>query len=227
MTAVADTRDVILRDGTTLRLRPPTSADEDAVLAFFSALSPRSLFLRFHGLPAIDPRLVRSFLDPDWRERGALVGTHVSEGGERIVALASYARLRAPTAAEAAFAVADDFQERGVGTRMLEQLAARAADMGIERFVAEVAAENVRMLGVFADAGFEETSRREGEEVIVELAIRASPGYLAEVDRRDHVAVTASLRPFFAPARAGRRERRGRSASADGGEESRPSGGPA
>jgi GNAT superfamily N-acetyltransferase len=40
-----------------------------------------------------------------------------------VVALAVYARLRDPTQAEVAFAVADEFQGRGIGTRMLERLA--------------------------------------------------------------------------------------------------------
>ena len=35
--------DVILKDGGTLRLRPPSAADEDAVLAFLEGLSERSL----------------------------------------------------------------------------------------------------------------------------------------------------------------------------------------
>jgi acyl-CoA synthetase (NDP forming)/RimJ/RimL family protein N-acetyltransferase len=198
VTAVA-ALDVILRDGTTLRLRPPAAGDADAVADLYAGLSPTSALLRFHGAAAVRPAEIRAVLDPDWRERGALVGTHWTPEGERIVALASWFRLRDPAAAEVAFAVADEFQGRGIGTRLLEQLAALAAPAGIERFVADVLAENVPMLKVFADAGFEEAQRREGDEVRVELRLAATPGYLAQVDERDHLAVTASLRPFFAP----------------------------
>ena len=45
----ADNVDVILRDGGTLRLRPPTRLDADELAAFFGRLSQRSLYLRFHG----------------------------------------------------------------------------------------------------------------------------------------------------------------------------------
>jgi RimJ/RimL family protein N-acetyltransferase len=147
--------DVILRDGGTLRLRPPSSQDTEAVTQFFATLSAQSLYLRFHGARHVGPDLARPFLDPDWDELGSLVGTLADDaGGQRIVALASYARLREPTSAEVAFAVADEEQGRGIGTRLLEQLAQRAAAHGIGSFVAEVLSENAAALGVFRDAGF-------------------------------------------------------------------------
>ena len=47
----ADTVDVILRDGSTLRLRAPAESDRDSLVRFFEQLSERSLYLRFHGSP--------------------------------------------------------------------------------------------------------------------------------------------------------------------------------
>jgi acetyl coenzyme A synthetase (ADP forming)-like protein len=191
--------DVILRDGRTLRLRPPTPGDADALLAFFGALSQRSLYLRYHGLPELGPRLVESLVEPDWQERGVLLGALVDEEGERVVAVANYVRLRDPKLAEAAFAVADEHQGRGIGTRLLEQLAARASEVGIERFVAYVLSDNRAMLGVFQSAGFELTREREGGEVEVQFPIARTESYREHVEARDHEAVVASLRPFFQP----------------------------
>ncbi len=187
--------DVILRDGSTLRLRAPDRNDAGALLAFFEGLSQRSLYLRFHGLPRVDRAIVEPYLDPDWAERGALVGML----DDRVVALANYVRLRDRTAAEAAFVVADELQGHGVGTRLLEQLAARAAAEGIDRFVAEVMADNVQMLSVFTSAGFEVARELESGEVEVRFPIAATERFRARVDERDHVAVVASLRPFFEP----------------------------
>ncbi len=198
--APTDVRDVILRDGSTLRLRRPRAADEDALLAFFSRLSDRSLYYRFHGLPAVGPRLVAPFLDPDGVERDALMGTLVEEGEERVVALASWARLRDPSAAEAAFAVEDALQGKGVGTRLLEQLAATGGETGIQRFVAEVMPENRAMLRVFEDAGFDVVRELASGTVEVRFPIVPTEDYRARVDVRDHVAVVASLEPFFEPA---------------------------
>jgi acetate---CoA ligase (ADP-forming) len=190
-----DATDVILRDGFTLRLRPPVAEDSDALVGFFSDLSQESLYLRFHGFPALGPKVVESVLDPDWRERGALLG---SLNG-RIVALANWIRLRDPRSAEVAFAVADEFQGHGIGTRLLEQLAQRAAQQGIAEFVAEVMHENSAMLGVFRDAGFKVTRAGERGELEIRLAITPTSDYREHVAARDHVAVRASLEPFFLP----------------------------
>ena len=195
--AATEHADVILRDGGTLRLRPPTSGDADALLAFFGTLSQRSLYLRYHGFPQVSPRLVESLVEPDWQERGVLLGALVDEASERVVAVANYVRLRDPKFAEAAFAVADEHQGRGIGTRLLEQLAARAAAVGIERFVAYVLPDNRAMLGVFESAGFQLTRELEGGEVEVQFPLAATESYREHVEARDHEAVVASLRPFF------------------------------
>jgi acetyl coenzyme A synthetase (ADP forming)-like protein len=195
MAAAVDVRDVILRDGSTLRLRAPQAGDQAAVLEFFSRLSERSIYFRFHGFPSLGTQLVDPFLEPDWAERGSLIGT----AGDRVVALATYVRLRDPKTAEVAFAVADELQGHGLGTRLLEQLAETAAANGIETFVAEVMPDNSAMLRVFADAGFSIARRLDGGITEVELGISPTERYRARVDERDHIAVAASLQAFFEP----------------------------
>jgi RimJ/RimL family protein N-acetyltransferase len=184
--------DVILREGSTLRLRPPRADDADALLDFFRGLSRESLYSRFHGFPALESPLVEQLLEPDWHERGALLGALAEDGREHVVAVGNYVRLRDPALAESAFTVADRFQRRGIGTRLLEQLAARAAEVGIERFVAEVLPDNEGMLGVFEGAGFELTREREGGEIEVEFPIAPTERYRERVEERDHRAVVAS-----------------------------------
>jgi acetyl coenzyme A synthetase (ADP forming)-like protein len=194
-----DAADVILRDGRTLRLRPPRDDDGPALLEFFAGLSEQSLYRRFHGFPQLGDALVEPLLAPDWSERGALLGTLADGDREHVVAVANYVRLRDPTLAEAAFAVADAHQRRGVGTRLLEQLAGRAARVGIESFVAEVLPGNRQMLGVFEAVGFELTRELQGGEVEVRFPIAPTERYETRVAERDHLAVRASLQPFFEP----------------------------
>ena len=93
MSAATEAVDVVLRDGRTLRLRAPARADADALVAFFGSLSDRSRYLRFHGFPPLRPQLVEPPLEPDWHERGALVGTLAEGDGERVIGVANYVRL--------------------------------------------------------------------------------------------------------------------------------------
>ncbi|HEY7258351.1 MAG TPA: GNAT family N-acetyltransferase [Gaiellales bacterium] len=192
--------DVILRGGRTLRLRPPTGGDADGVRRFLTELSPTSMRLRFHGARRVDDAMVASFLAPDWTSEGVLLASAVgADESDRVIGLASFIRLRDPRLAEVSFVVADDRQADGIATRLLEQIAAEAGKVGIERFIAEVLPENRPMLRVFEDSGFEVTRTDDGEEVRVDFPIRFDERYLEAVDFRDHTAVGPSLRPVLAP----------------------------
>jgi acetyl coenzyme A synthetase (ADP forming)-like protein len=193
--ALSEFADVVLRDGSTMRFRPPGRDDVDSLLAFFVGLSDESLYRRFHGHPALRQSTVEPMVDPDWVERGSLIGVK----GAAIVAAANYARLRDPRVAEVAFAVADEVQGRGIATRLLEQLAAAAAAVGIEKFLAEVMLDNHAMLRVFSEAGFETKRETVQGTAEVHLTLAATETLRARVDERDHVGVVESLRPFFTP----------------------------
>jgi acetate---CoA ligase (ADP-forming) len=194
-TVLPTVADVVLRDGSTMRFRPPVPEDVAGLLDFFRGLSDRSLYLRFHGHPSVDEHLVEPMLESDWGERGALLGTK----DERVVAVANYVRLRDVRTAEVAFAVADDFQGRGIATRLLERLAAAAASVGIEQFLAEVMLGNDAMLRVFAEAGFQTKRETVSGTVEVRLSLAPTEHLRVRVDERDHVAVVSSLGPFFEP----------------------------
>jgi acetyl coenzyme A synthetase (ADP forming)-like protein len=195
------TEDVVLRDGSTLRLRPPTADDEGALISFFASMSPESRYLRFHGATVIGRQTVSVALETDWASRGSLVGELADDAGHlTAVALATYVRLRDPKRAEVAFAVADELHGRGIGTRLLERLAEHAAEVGVEEFVAEVLPGNAAMLRVFDDAGFETARALQGGVVEVVLHLdHTRPAVVERRDERDHVAVAASLKPFFEP----------------------------
>ena len=67
----------------------------------------------------------------------------VAELGGEIIAAGSYHRDRTnPETAEVAFVVEDAQQRRGLGSILLEHLAAAAQERGIRRFTAEVLGEN-------------------------------------------------------------------------------------
>jgi acyl-CoA synthetase (NDP forming)/RimJ/RimL family protein N-acetyltransferase len=187
-------RDVLLRDGSTLRLQAPTPVDLDDIKAFYDGLSPESRYFRFHDVGRTDI-VARADAEATGVDRLALISRH--DG--RVVAVASFDGLREPGVAEVAFAVADDDQGRGIGMRMLEQLAEIAADRGIHRFDAEVMAGNGPMLGVFEHAGFAVRRRGSFGELTVSLDITPTEAVLERIGERDHLASIASLRPVLAP----------------------------
>src|ERR687886_479123 len=187
-------RDVILRDGSVLRLRSPGPEDEAAIKAFFDGLSLESRYTRFHGAGRTDT-VSRDYAAADGDARVALLA-HL---GDRVVAVAGYDRLNEPGVAEVAFAVADDMQGRGLATRMLEQLAEVAAERGVRRFDAEVLSENRAMLHVFASAGFDVRRESAFGEAHLELDIRPTERFAERVAERTHRAAVASLRPLLAP----------------------------
>jgi acetate---CoA ligase (ADP-forming) len=188
-------RDVILRDGSPLRLRAPRPEDYDDIKVFYDGLSEDSLYTRFHGSVRTEGP-ARSDAEADGDARVVLIGWRA----DRVVASGSYDRLREPAVAEVAFTVAEDFQGRGVATRILEQLAEIGAERGIARFDAEVMDSNQAMLAVFNRAGFGVRSRLDFEELLVSLDIQPTEAVQEKIEERDHRGVVASLRPILAPA---------------------------
>ena len=188
-------RDVLLRDGSTLRLQTPVPSDFGDIKAFYDGLSPESRYLRFHGYGGTD-FAARAAVEASGVDRFALIARHDGV----VVAVAGFDGLREPGVAEVSFAVADDLQRHGIGTRMLEQLAAVGAERGIHRFDAEVMLDNQPMLGVFQGAGFAVRRRTSYGELTVSLDITPTEAVRERIDERDHLAAVASLRPVLAPA---------------------------
>jgi acetyl coenzyme A synthetase (ADP forming)-like protein len=188
--------DVVLRDGSTLHLRPVRPDDADGIRAFFAGLSSESLYYRFFTVRRLDAGTIAAFADVDYAARFALVG----ECRGRIVALASYHRdEHHPDRAEVAFAIADELQGRGVGTRFLERLADIARERGIASFDAYVLGENHRMMQVFLDSGFSVTRRLDQGVFHVSLSLDRTSAFEEKVAQRSQTAATASMKGFFEP----------------------------
>jgi acyl-CoA synthetase (NDP forming)/GNAT superfamily N-acetyltransferase len=171
--------DVLLSDGGTVHLRPITPEDAPAVVAVHSRFSDRTRYLRyFSPYPRIPQRDLTRFTTVDHADREAIVVVL----GEAIVAIGRYDRI-APDEAEVAFVVEDAHQGRGIGSVLLEHLAAAAAEHGIRRFVAEVLPENGAMMRIFTDAGY--VPSRTYDDGVVHLLFDIEPTEASiEVSRR-------------------------------------------
>jgi GNAT superfamily N-acetyltransferase len=129
--------------------------DAEEMLGMFSRLSQETLYMRFH-LP------YRSV--PGWAlERFAGAGfdgeclVAVAEDG--IIGHAMYASQEDGREAEVALVVEDAWQRRGIGKRLLHELARRAKNRGVETFFCLALGENRRVPGLVG-AVFEEVESR-------------------------------------------------------------------
>ena len=151
-------------------------ADADALVAFHGGLSRApATCATSRPTRASRERDLYRFTHVDHHDRVALV----AELGGEIIAVGRYERRRRPApdaAAEVAFVVADAHQGRGIGSVLLEHLAAAGRERGVERFDAVVLAENSAMMRVFRDAGYETTRHLEYGEVTLEFDDRRDRG---------------------------------------------------
>jgi acyl-CoA synthetase (NDP forming)/RimJ/RimL family protein N-acetyltransferase len=187
--------DVVLADGGTAHLRPIAPADAEALQAFHLRQSPESTYLRFFApMPRLSDADAHRFTHVDHVDRVALVATVADE----IIGVGRYDRT-APRTAEVAFNVADAHQGRGLGSVLLEHLAAAARENGVHRFVAEVLPQNRRMLGVFRDAGYEVRPVFEDGVVSLSFDIDPTERSLAVMEAREHRAEFRSVAALLSP----------------------------
>lgn len=159
--------DVVLRDGGVVHLRPIRPDDADAVEKFHAGQSAESIYLRFFApLQRLSARELERFTHVDHRDRVGLVATL----GAAIVGIGRYDRVDAGTA-EVAFNISDAHQGRGIGSVLLEHLAAAARERGIGRFVADVLPQNRKMIGVFSEAGYKVSHHYEDGVIALEFDI--------------------------------------------------------
>jgi GNAT superfamily N-acetyltransferase len=121
-------------------IRPMTRADRPALANFPDRVSAASAIFRFHGsLTVLTDQTLDLLLDLVDGQREAI--TAVDDRG--IAGVARFARDDLdPAVAEVAILVADEWQHRGLARQLLRPLAERAWSAGIERFRAEIQADN-------------------------------------------------------------------------------------
>lgn len=195
--SIAYEADIVLRDGSTLHIRPLEPRDRSVVLALHRRLTPESRHLRCcapaadAGAPPLDV-----LTEVDFKDTFALV----AEVCGRVVAAAHYFRsAENPEQAEVCFVTDDALHGRGIGMRMLELLSDVARDQGVRAFEAEVLGENQKMMDVFLTSGYEVTSRLEGGQFHVTFPLAESRQFEERHARRSREAAVASMKVFFEP----------------------------
>jgi acyl-CoA synthetase (NDP forming)/RimJ/RimL family protein N-acetyltransferase len=188
--------DVVGADGGSMHIRPVRPSDAAAIVEFHAGLSTRTRYLRyFSPYPRIPTRDLFRYTHVDHHGRVALVAVL----GHAIIAVGRYEQIDDTDEAEVAFVVADAHQGRGIGSVLLEHLAAAARECGIKRFHAIVLAENTGMMRVFRDAGYEVTRSQEYGEVTLEFAVDETAVTEAVMREREQHAEARSIQRLLCP----------------------------
>jgi GNAT superfamily N-acetyltransferase len=175
----------MLRSGQEVLVRPIRAQDSEGLLEGFQQLSPESRYRRFLApQPTLGRAQLRYLTEVDHHDHEALLAIDpLTRNG---LGVARFVRSREnPSVAEVAVAVADDWQGRGLGTTLLQELAGRAREEGVSRFSATVLADNsgvIEMVFKLGDA--EVTSRHDGViDLVMELPRSGLPRSLREALR--------------------------------------------
>lgn len=185
--------DVLLSDGSLAVVRHLGPDDGAALHDLHERVSEDTLWLRFFSIARV---AAHRYVDHVLSSPETIALVAVVDG--EVVALGT-AEPTAPQVCEVAFLVADDHRGQGLGTLLLEHLAAEARDRGVRRFEARVLTSNHRMLEVFGDAGFVTELCRDGGEEVVTMETVVTPQVQDAADRREFEAESLSLAPMFAP----------------------------
>lgn len=190
--------DVVLRDGATAHLRPVVPTDRDALNTMYEKQSEQSIYLRFFApKPKLTDKELTRFTTVDHNDRVAFVLFL----GEELIGIGRYDRTHVPTEAEVAFLISDHHQGRGIGSILLEHLAAAALERGIEKFSAEVLPQNRKMINVFAEAGYEVKRAFDDGFVMVQFDIDPTDRSREVMEAREHRAEAKSISELLAPER--------------------------
>jgi acetyltransferase len=157
-----------LPDGRRWTLRP--IRPEDAVMEreFVNGLSERSRYLRFmYVLPAITPEMLSRFTQIDYDREMALIAVVHEDEGDKQVGVARYVTYPDGRSCEFAIVVGDNWQRRGIATRLLQRLIDVAREHRLEQMDGIVLRENRNMQALAERLGFRQEASSEDPDLVV------------------------------------------------------------
>ncbi len=155
-----------------LQIRSLRANDEGALRAAFDALSRTSRYQRFLGHTMLTEEMSRHLCRVDCSNHVALAAFTPREG--RLVGVARFIRESVDRSrAEVAVTIGDGWQRRGLGTRLLLNLAEISRSVGVTTFVAYAFADNLGIRRLVAKAGVVSASI-DGPEIMLVVRLEAS-----------------------------------------------------
>jgi acyl-CoA synthetase (NDP forming)/RimJ/RimL family protein N-acetyltransferase len=188
--------DIVAADGGTVHLRPICPEDAEELTGLMDRSSDQTRYYRFFGpMKRLSDRDLHRFTHVDHVDRVAFVVLL----GDQIIGVGRFDRYPGTDDAEVAFLIEDAHQGRGLGSVLLEHLAAAARERGIKNFVAEVLAQNSKMVRVFQDAGYKAERSYEDGVVHLTFPIEQTEDALAVAYEREQRSESRSIARLLKP----------------------------
>ncbi|MFH1910969.1 MAG: GNAT family N-acetyltransferase [Pseudomonadota bacterium] len=161
------------KTGLQLFLRPVKISDEPLLKDFFYSLSDQSLNRRFLSLRRDMPHeRLQDFVIIDYTREVVILAVIGDADNELIVGVGQYSIDEASHTAEVAFAIGDNYQDRGIGQEMLSYLTYLARREGLLGFTAEVRIDNRPMLHLLEKGGFDLQKKSDAGVYDLKMAFR-------------------------------------------------------
>jgi acetate---CoA ligase (ADP-forming) len=191
---------VILKDGSTMVFRPIRKEDAPVWLDFYRRLSISQESLRLLHFPtrmSIEDAI--HYCTVDYTSQFAVVA-ETREGQEKhIIAEGRYIQKTDRKIAEISIVVLNYYQQKGIGTKLIEWLAIAARKQGIEFFETQVLTNNTALLSVFQSYGFLMEQRQENDVYYIKFPLTRTPQVEEKKYERTAIATNKSLQYILKP----------------------------
>ena len=144
-----------LADGTDITIRPIRPEDAEIEQSFVKALSSQSKYFRFmRSLNELTQEMLVRFTQIDYHRELALIAVVEQDGGETELGVARYIINPDGRSCEFALVVADAWQGKGIGSRLMQALMEAARQRGLGEINGEILSTNHNMLHLMTSLGF-------------------------------------------------------------------------
>lgn len=147
--AVENERQVTLKNGREVRLRPARASDAGAIRRLFFTLSEEDVYTRFFSkVQSLTNTQVERLCNFDHEDEVGFVAVTGSREQETLVGQSCYFVTPATNMAETAFVIDPRWQGTGLGSALQQRMAEHARQRGVRGFVAEILADNRKMIAL-------------------------------------------------------------------------------
>jgi acetyltransferase len=146
----------ILEDGRSVILRPIRPEDEPREFGLWETFSPKTFRYRFFGPPrkVTHEEMVR-YTNIDYRREMAFVAELREEGKRKMIGVSRLIVDPQGESGEFAVVVGDPWHGLGLGTKLMDKLIGVAGDKKLSRIYGLIQSDNLRMIGLCQDMGFQ------------------------------------------------------------------------